>query len=106
VKNAAGKFLQGSPDGVTAAAAAAAKTMPADYRVSITNAQGAASYPISSFTYLLIPRQFADPAKGAAVKSFLTWMLEHGESEAKGMDYAPLPAQVQTMVKRTITTIK
>ncbi len=106
VKNAAGKFLQGSPDGVTAAAAAAAKTMPADYRVSITNAQGAASYPISSFTYLLIPLKFADPAKGAAVKGFLTWMLEHGESEAKGMDYAPLPAQVQTMVKRTITTIK
>jgi len=106
VKNAAGKFLQGSPDGVTAAAAAAAKTMPADYRVSITNAQGAASYPISSFTYLLIPLKFADPAKGAAVKGFLTWMLEHGESEAKGMDYAPLPEQVQTMVKRTITTIK
>jgi hypothetical protein len=68
VKNAAGKFLQGSPEGVTAAAAAAAKTMPADYRVSITNAPGAASYPISSFTYLLIPLKFADPAKGAAVK--------------------------------------
>ncbi len=106
VKNAAGKFLQGSPEGVTAAAAAAAKTMPADYRVSITNAPGATSYPISSFTWLLIPKQFADPAKGAAVKDFLTWMLEHGESETTGMGYAPLPAQVQTMVKKTITTIK
>jgi phosphate transport system substrate-binding protein len=106
VKNAAGKFLQGSPEGVTAAAAAAAKTMPADYRVSITNASGADSYPISSFTYLLIPLKFADPAKGAAMKDFLTWMLEHGESEAAGMHYAPLPAQVQTMVKKTITTIK
>ncbi len=106
VKNASGKFLQGSPEGVTAAAAAAAKTMPADYRVSITNAPGAASYPISSFTYLLIPLKFADPAKGAAVKDFLTWMLEHGESEAAGMHYAPLPAQVQAMVKKTIGTIK
>ena len=106
VKNAAGKFLQGSPDGVTAAAAAAAKTMPADYRVSITNAPGATSYPISSFTWLLIPKQFADSAKGAAVKGFLTWMLEHGESEATSMGYAPLPAQVQTMVKKTITTVK
>jgi phosphate transport system substrate-binding protein len=106
VKNAAGKFLQGSPEGVTAAAAAAAKTMPADYRVSITNAPGATSYPISSFTWLLIPLKFADPAKGAAVKDFLTWMLEHGESETTGMGYAPLPAQVQTMVKKTITTIK
>ena len=76
VKNASGKFLQGSPEGVTAAAAAAAKTMPADYRVSITNAPGAASYPISSFTYLLIPLKFADPAKGAAVKEFLNWMLD------------------------------
>ena len=106
VKNLAGKFLQGSPDGVTAAAAASAKTMPADYRVSITNAPGATSYPISSFTWLLIPKQFADPAKGAAVKGFLTWMLEHGESEATGMGYAPLPVQVQTMVKKTITTVQ
>ena len=65
VKNAAGKFLKATPDGVTAAAAAAAKTMPADYRVSITNAPGADSYPISSFTWLLIPTQFSDPAKGS-----------------------------------------
>jgi phosphate transport system substrate-binding protein len=106
VKNAAGKFLLGSPDGVTAAAAASAKSMPADYRVSITNAVGPASYPISSFTYLLIPKPFGDPAKGAAMKAFLTWMVEHGEGEAAGMGYAPLPAQVQTMVKKTIATIK
>ena len=106
VKNQSGKFLQGTPAGVTAAAAAAAKNMPADYRVSITNAAGAASYPISSFTYLLIPKQFADASKGAAVKSFLTWMLEHGESEAAGLYYAPLPAQVQAQVKKTIATIK
>ncbi len=80
--------------------------MPADYRVSITNAPGADSYPISSFTYLLIPKQFADPAKGAAVKDFLTWMLDHGESEASSMGYAPLPAQVQTMERKTIATVK
>ena len=106
VKNAAGKYIKATTGGVTAAASGAAKTMPADYRVSITNAPGATSYPISSFTWLLIPRQFADPAKGVAGKGFLTWMLEHGESEASGMGYAPLPVQVQTMVKRTITTIK
>jgi phosphate transport system substrate-binding protein len=106
VKNAAGKFLQGSPDGVTAAAAASAKTMPADYRISITNAPGADSYPISSFTYLLIPLQFADPAKGAAVKGFLTWMLDHGEGEATALGYAPLPKQVQVMVRKTIATVK
>jgi phosphate transport system substrate-binding protein len=106
VKNAAGKFLKATPDGVTAAAAAAAKNMPADYRVSITDASGATSYPISSFTWLLIPKQFADPAKGTAVKGFLEWMLEKGESEATSMDYAPLPAQVQAMVRKTVATIK
>ncbi len=106
VKNQAGKFLRGSPEGVTAAAAASAKNMPADYRVSITNAPGADSYPISSFTWLLVPKQFADPAKGKAVHDFLEWMLDHGESEASGMGYAPLPAAVQTMVRKTITTVK
>src|SRR5580704_12544024 len=94
VKNSAGKFLKATPDGVTAVAAAAAKTMPADYRVSITNAPGAASYPISSFTWLLLPKQFADPAKGAVMKDFLNWMLVHGESETTAMGYAPLPVQV------------
>jgi phosphate transport system substrate-binding protein len=106
VKNKDGKFVKGSPAGVTAAAAAAAKTMPADYRVSITNAAGPASYPISSYTWFLIPKQFADPAKGAAVKDFLTWMLDKGETEASGMGYAPLPEQVQQMERKTITTIK
>ena len=106
VKNAAGKFLLGSADGATAAAAALAKTMPADYRVSITNAPGATSYPISSFTWLLIPKQFTDPAKGAAVKGFLGWMLDHGENEASALGYAPLPTQVVAMEKKTIATVK
>jgi len=106
IRNSAGKYVVGSPEGVTAAAAAAAKTMPADYRVSITDAPGPASYPISSFTYLLIPLHIQDQAKAAAIKGFLEWMLAHGESEAPGMGYAPLPAQVQTMVKKTIATIK
>jgi phosphate transport system substrate-binding protein len=102
VKNKAGKFLQATTDGVTAAAAAAAKTMPKDYRVSITNADGADSYPISSFTWLLIPLQSTDPAKGKALQGFLEWMLDHGESEASSMTYAPLPKQVQDMVRQTI----
>ena len=102
VKNASGKFLKASTDGVTAAAAAAAKTMPADYRVSITNAPGAASYPISSFTWLLIPTHAADPAKGKEINQFLYWMLDHGEAEAAGMTYAPLPKQVQDMVRKSI----
>jgi phosphate transport system substrate-binding protein len=106
VKNAAGKFLKASTDGVTAAAAASAKAMPADFRVSITNAPGATSYPISSFTWLLIPTQSADPAKGKALVGFLGWMLDHGQSEATTLTYAPLPKPVQDMVRKTITQIK
>lgn len=106
VKNASGKFLKASTDGVTAAAAAAAKTMPADYRVSITNAAGATSYPISSFTWLLIPTHSSDAAKMSALKDFVTWMLDHGESEASALSYAPLPKQVQDMVRKTVAQIK
>jgi phosphate transport system substrate-binding protein len=105
VKNAAGKFVKASTDGVTAAAAAASKNMPSDYRVSITNAPGAASYPIASFTWLLIPIQSADPAKGKILNDFLHWMLDHGESEAAGMTYAPLPAPVVARVRQTINQI-
>jgi phosphate transport system substrate-binding protein len=106
VKNAAGKFVKASTDGVTAAAAAAASTMPADYRVSITNASGDASYPISSFTWLLIPTQSTNPAKTKALVGFLSWMLDHGESEASTMTYAPLPQPVQDMVRKSIANIK
>jgi phosphate transport system substrate-binding protein len=106
VKNAAGKFVRASTDGATAAAAAYAKTMPADFRVSITNAPGEASYPISSFTWLLLPTHSADPAKGKALADFLGWMLDHGQSEAATLSYAPLPKPVQDMVRKTITQIK
>ncbi len=106
VKNAAGKYVKASTDGVTASAAASAKAMPADFRVSITNAPGENSYPISSFTWLLIPTHSADPAKGKALADFLGWMLDHGQSEAATLSYAPLPKPVQDMVRKTITQIK
>jgi len=76
--------------GVTAAAANL-KQMPADYRVSITNAPGATSYPISSFTYLLIPVHAADPAKGKVIKDLLSWIVKYGEGEVTALSYAPLP---------------
>lgn len=105
VKNKAGKFLKATTDGVTAAAAAAAKSIPADYRVSITNADGADSYPISSFTWLLIPVQSKDPAKGKALQGFLQWMVDSGEAEASSMTYAPLPKPVLDKVRQTIKSV-
>jgi phosphate transport system substrate-binding protein len=106
VKNSAGKYLKASTAGVTAAAASAAKTMPADYRVSITNAAGPDSYPISSFTWLLIPTQSPNADKTKALVGFMNWMLDHGEDEAASLSYAPLPKQVQDMVRKSISTIK
>ena len=106
VRNKAGKFVKASTDTVTAAASADAKSIPADYRVSITNAAGPDSYPISSFTWLLVPTVAKDPAKGKALVGFLNWMLEHGEGEASGMTYAPLPKAVADRVKQTITTLR
>jgi phosphate transport system substrate-binding protein len=106
VRNHDGKFIKATTQGVTEAAAAFASKIPADYRVSITDAPGANSYPISSFTWLLIPTVAKDPAKGAAIKGFLNWMLEHGEAEAPSLEYAPLPKAVQDRVHQTINSLK
>jgi phosphate transport system substrate-binding protein len=106
VKNASGKVVKASTASVTAAAAAAAKSMPADYRVSITNAPSADAYPISSFTWLLIPTKSTDAAKTKAIAEFLGWMLDHGEGEAAALTYAPLPQPVQEMVRKSIASIK
>jgi len=93
IKNAAGNWVKASIAGVTEAAASM-KQMPADYRVSITNAPGAQAYPISSFTWLLVPVKSADPAKGKVIKDFLNWMLISGQSEVSNLYYAPLPKAV------------
>jgi phosphate transport system substrate-binding protein len=105
VKNAEGHWVKASTDTVSAAAAGAAKNMPADYRVSITNAPGANSYPIASFTWLLIPNPSKDSAKGKVLHDFLEWMLDHGESEAASMTYAPLPQAVADRVRKTIQMV-
>src|SRR6202007_2347466 len=76
VKNSAGNWVKGSIEGVTEAAASV-KSIPADFRVSITNAPGKNAYPISSFTWLLIPNPAPDAAKGKVIKEFLIWMLDH-----------------------------
>jgi phosphate transport system substrate-binding protein len=105
VKNAAGNWVRGSIEGVTEAAASV-KTMPADYRVSITNAPGANAYPISSFTYLLIPAKSADPAKGKVIKDMLSWIVKSGESEASSLSFAPLPPELAEKVLKTVYSLQ
>lgn len=105
VRNAAGVWVKGSIEGVTEAAASSPK-MPADYRVSITNAPGKNAYPISSFTWLLIPTTPKDGKNGQVIKDFLNWMLDHGQAEAAGLYYAPLPKTVADKVKSTVAGLK
>ncbi|HVW08205.1 MAG TPA: phosphate ABC transporter substrate-binding protein PstS [Bryobacteraceae bacterium] len=104
VKNAAGKWIRPSFEGVTAAAASA--QMPADFRVSITNAPGDKAYPISSFTWMLIPSHIADASKKKAITDFLNWMLTDGQKECQAMSYAPLPASVVAKEKKQIAEIQ
>jgi phosphate transport system substrate-binding protein len=106
VKNADGKFVKADLASVTAAAAGAAKAMPDDFRVSITNAPGAGSYPISTFTWLLIPSKISDPAKKKAITDFLTWMLKDGQAQAAALSYAPLPQQVVAKELKAIASIQ
>jgi phosphate transport system substrate-binding protein len=105
MKNAAGNWVKGSIDGMVEAAASV-KQMPADYRVSITNAPGANAYPISSFTWLLIPQPPKDSANGKVIKDFMGWMLDHGESETSALYYAPLPKSVADKVRTTINQLQ
>lgn len=105
VRNSAGSWVKGSIAGVTEAAASV-KTMPADYRVSITNAPGKTAYPISSFTWLLVPIHAQDATKGQVIKDFLNWMLDHGESEVETLYFAPLPDSVIAKVKATVAQLK
>jgi phosphate transport system substrate-binding protein len=105
VRNSAGVFVKASLDGVTAAAASAPK-MPPDFRVSITNAPGKDAYPISSFTWLLIPAQSKDPAKGKILADFLNWMVTDGQKLTSALSYAPLPDNVAAKVKEAIKQVK
>jgi phosphate transport system substrate-binding protein len=106
LKNKSGAFVNATAATVTAAAAGVAKSMPADFRVSIVNAPGKEAYPISTFTYLLIPSQIPDVAKRKAITNFLTWMLQDGQKEAEGLGYAPLPKEVVAKELKQIALVK
>ena len=105
VRNADGNFLKASLEGVTAAAASV-PDLPPDFRVSITNAPGKDAYPISSFTYLLIPEQSKDPAKGKILADFLNWMVTDGQKMTNALSYSPLPDSVVQKVKEAIKQVK
>ncbi len=105
VQNKAGVFLDPTFETVTAAAAGAAKHMPADLRVSITNADGKNSYPICGFTWFLVPKQIKDKTKAEALVKFLKWAFTDGQKYAKDLLYSPLPKQVVALNEKKIASI-
>jgi phosphate transport system substrate-binding protein len=105
VQNKAGQYVKGQLSTVTAAAASV-KTMPADFRVSITDAEGKDAYPISTFTWLLIPQTISDSAKKTAITGFLKWAITKGQDEVESLDYAKLPTTVVSKEQAQIGLIK
>ncbi len=105
VKNAAGNFVKADLAGVTAAAAGAAKSMPDDFRVSITNGPGKITYPIASFTWLLVPSKIDDPAKKKAIVDFLHWMLKDGQGMVESLNYAKLPKEIVAKESKAISQV-
>jgi phosphate transport system substrate-binding protein len=108
VRNRAGQFVVASVPAVTAAAASAASTLPpnTDYRISIVDAPGQDSYPISSFTWILVYQRQKDLVKGKKIVDFLNWALSTGQTEAPPLDYAPLPAAMAMNVRERLSTIE
>jgi len=106
VKNAAGSMVKADLASVTEAAAAAAKTIPDDFRVSITNAPGKNAYPISSFTWLLIPEKFKDATKRDAMKGFLKWAITDGQGVVENLSYAKLPKEVVDKELKAISKVQ
>ena len=106
VKNSSGAFVKADLASVSAAAAAVAKFMPDDFRVSITNPEGKAAYPIASFTWLLIPAKFTDTAKRDVVKDFLKWMMTDGQQSCEALSYAKLPKEIVAKEMKAIAQIQ
>lgn len=106
VRNSSGADVKADLASVTAAAAAVAKTMPDDFRVSITNPPGKDAYPIASFTWLLIPGTFTEPVKKSAIAGFLQWMLADGQKMTGALSYAPLPKEVVMKETSAISRIQ
>jgi phosphate transport system substrate-binding protein len=106
VRNSAGSFVKAELASVTAAAAGAAANMPADFRVSITNAPGKAAYPISSFTWLLVPTHIPDATKRKDLIEFLHWMIGPGQKLTEALAYAQLPKNVAAKEVQAISKIQ
>jgi phosphate transport system substrate-binding protein len=106
VQNHDGKFVRASLESVTEAAAGAVSAMPADFRVSITNAPGAGAYPISSFTWMLFYENPKDKARAKIMTDFFKWALTDGQKLASALGYAPLPKEIVALEMKALGKIR
>jgi len=106
LQNAQGEFMEPTLASLTAAANSMISNMPEDFRISITNSMGKGSYPIGSFTYLLVRQDMSSSEKGAAFVGFLNWAIKEGQKTAGALDYAPLPSSLVKKLEATIRSIK
>jgi phosphate ABC transporter phosphate-binding protein len=106
VKNSAGRFIKADLDSITTAAAGAATTTGPDSQISILNAPGKTAYPISTFTWVLVPVEGLDPQKRAAIADLLNWMLTSGQKQCASLGYAPLPHEVVARELQALTVLK
>ena len=108
IKNAAGKFVEPTIESIVAAADASSAKVAAspDLRVSFVDTPGKDSYPISSFTYILVYTNQADAGKGKKLIDFLRWAIHDGQKDAAALDYGPLPASVVTLLDKRLGTVK
>lgn len=105
MKNKTGNFVNANFNTVTEAAAGAVKNMPKDLRAIITNADGKNAYPISGFSWIVVPKDIKDYTKASALVKFLRWAVTKGQADAQGLYYSPLPKQVQKLVLEKINLI-
>ena len=107
LRNSSGAWITPSLEAVTAAAAGAMKDMGAntDFRVSITNSAGAQAYPISSFTWLLLHKTYADADKARALVQFVAWAEGEGQAKAHPLGYAPLPKELHPWIEARLKSI-
>lgn len=106
IKNAAGEFIKPSSQSIAAAASASGRKMNGDFRISLTNAPGKDSYPISSFTWFYVPAVAPDPERGRAVAAYLKWVYSNGQKIAQEQGYATLPPDVLAKVAAKAATVR
>jgi phosphate transport system substrate-binding protein len=104
IKNAAGSFV--GPEGSAVSSALAAATVPSDLKIKVNyNPSDASAYPISTTTFVIVPKKPTDASKARLLKSFILYALTTGQNTAESLSYAPLPSSLRDQAKTAAESI-